>query len=481
MFRPPVIRAYQISLIILTGIFLFSLPCATVAAEVSIGTIIDTIGMVDDRTTITMGQGNPYSNGSAMVYRDSQMTNGGALQMTKSVAASGGAGSLTGLPSTDATKVLHYDAAGTGSHIAVSEDALSQRAIPDEDASARGCTLSSSSGEVGSNQSTTASASLDIHSASSLQLTTSTKISTTDLHYSVSANTTPLEGNNAGAATISSAFTYDTRNDNDRNRMSDRSMVSGLFDLFTRVYHAGAGAGIQAQTQGTGMVSSKTVAEHEYASYNRTGNQPEWTGTLVYTADILTNGGNLDETRKVTSDKTIESDRILTYGANGSHAIQTEERVVAVKDAPSGQSDDGNAQCVLAGADAAGLNQSSHQTVTSSSLVFGVESVQLTSSAQLDIGSEKNGSSPLVVDYRVDITSPILFDPYIVQSMTDPNNDGKYEDLNGNGRRDMQDLILLFKNFEWLSKSSISSRFDYNLNGKVDLADLTWAFKNIAQ
>lgn len=56
------------------------------------------------------------------------------------------------------------------------------------------------------------------------------------------------------------------------------------------------------------------------------------------------------------------------------------------------------------------------------------------------MGDQRNGTMPLVVDYKADIASPIQFDAVIVQVMSDPDHDGRFEDLNGNGRRDIQDL-----------------------------------------
>jgi hypothetical protein len=480
MYCLPVIRARIIRIIILASFFCLIAYTPTSGAEISIGTIIDTVGMVKDSTTIAMVSGNPYSNGSAMAYHDSQMTNGGTLKLTKEVVSgndvttgkTGGSGAIT------SQKVLSYDAGRAAGHISVSESSLAQASTSSDLASAQGCTFSSGYQEGG--RSGKATASLDIHSASTLMLSTSTKISPGDLVYSVTANTSlPHSGKPAGPATISSSFTYDSQNPEELLQVYDRSQVSGLFDLFTRVYRGGDGAAIQAQTQGTGMISSKTTAESGYSTAIEDEKSPKWSGTTVYAADLLTNGGKIDETRILAVNEVTASTRVMTYDADGSQAMQSEERVVAVKDTSYDLSSSNGPSCVLAGVYSADSNQSDYQSVSASSLVFGVESAQIVSSAKLDIGTEKNGSAPLVVEYRADITSPILFDPGILQKMTDPDGDGKYEDLNGNGRLDMQDLVLLFTNFEWLSKSNYSSRLDYNSNGRVDLADLTKAFKDI--
>ena len=487
MVNPVAFRTHRIIVIILTGLAIsFIFPIAALGAEISIGTIIDTKGMVDDSTTISMTDEDRDNNNSAMVYRDTQMTNGGSLQLTKEVRSSGKSGMIQGSESSgsiESQKVLSYNAEGTGGHISTGESVMTHTSMDTESRGVSGsaCTLSSgdSSGDAGSQQVRTSAASLDLVSGSALQIATRTRISPTDLSYSVTANRSTASGQNTGSTMISSSFTSNLQNSEEVNRVSGRSMVSGLFDLFTRVYHAGNEASIQEQTIASGMVGSKTVAEHSYEKVNNSVIRQGMTGTQVYADDVLTNGGNFSETRSLTAGDSTESKRVITYEANGSNAMQTEERVVAVQELPSQSSSSSGAVCVFAQGDSIGLNDTASQTVAASSLLFGVESAQITSTARLDIGKENNGIKPVNIDYKADITSPLLFDTFIIESMKDPDNDGLFEDLNGNGHRDMQDLVLLFKNFEGLSKSSYSIRFDYNQNGRVDLADFTLAFKNI--
>jgi PKD repeat protein len=430
--------------------------------------------MVDDSTTINMGYGTS-ANGSSMFYHDSSLSNGGAFQMNKDIIT----GSMISSGSIESQKVLRYDAAGTGSHLAVYEDALTRTTGVQNAGSSPVCLFASGS-EGGTNQTTAGSASMEIMNANTLQLTTFTHITPGDLQYSVSANTSLASGNYSGPVTIRSSFTYENQTLDKINRVMDRSMVSGLFDLFTRVYRGGDSANIQAQTQASGMVSSKTVVEHEYAQANGTSEDPEWRGNAVYYADIMTNGGTLDEKRTLSSGETIESRRMLTYLAHGSTSMQTEEKVVAVKKAPTSVGSSTTIGCVFTGGESnTSSDEALYQSVSSSSRLLGVDSAQISSASQIDMGIGRNGTMPLQVDYTADIRSPVQFDETIVQVMTDPDKDGRYEDLNGNKKQDMQDLVLLFKNFEWLSKSSISARFDYNNNGKVDLADLTHAFKDV--
>ena len=52
----------------------------------------------------------------------------------------------------------------------------------------------------------------------------------------------------------------------------------------------------------------------------------------------------------------------------------------------------------------------------------------------------------------------------LTKSPTDPNNDGKYEDLNGNGATDPLDVVLLFNNMNWIEDNSLTAYFDFNGN-----------------
>lgn len=476
MLRSLTLRFQCVILLLLAGVFVFHSPGISVnAAEISIGTVIDTVGMVSDRTSISQGTGVPGLNGSSSLYRDSTMTNGGSLALTKTVTSGG---KTADTQATGAQKVLQYDAGTTGGHMALSENMITSSAGGNNAADSPVCTLITS-GSSSQNHSVSSSASLDIVSATALQLTTRTRISPGDLEYSVSANTSLPSGNYSAPATVKTTFSYGSQTAEEMNRATDRSMVTGLFDLFNRVYRGGDGATIQAQTEGSGMVGSKTVAEHSFSQVNATEKSPGWSGSTVYAADILTNGGDLDETRSLTADSKTTSQRVVTYHANGSTSMQTQERLVATKEVATGANMSSDPRCVFVGSIDNNSTTASFQSVAASSQLMGVDSAQSTSRASLDIGNKNNGTGPLVADYNVDITSPIQFDAMLLQTMADQDKDGKYEDLNGNGHHDIQDLVLLFKNFEWLSKSSISPRFDYNSNGRVDFADLTHAFADV--
>jgi len=62
---------------------------------------------------------------------------------------------------------------------------------------------------------------------------------------------------------------------------------------------------------------------------------------------------------------------------------------------------------------------------------------------------------------------------------TDPDGDGLYEDLNGNGAADFNDVVLFFTYLEWIGENEPISLFDFNVNGQIDFADITLLFEEL--
>jgi PKD repeat protein len=61
----------------------------------------------------------------------------------------------------------------------------------------------------------------------------------------------------------------------------------------------------------------------------------------------------------------------------------------------------------------------------------------------------------------------------------DIDGDPFYEDINGNGRIDFNDIIRYFKSMAWIEDQQITPYFDYNGNGRIDFNDLILLFKEI--
>ncbi|RKS82500.1 uncharacterized protein DUF839 [Haloarcula quadrata] len=62
---------------------------------------------------------------------------------------------------------------------------------------------------------------------------------------------------------------------------------------------------------------------------------------------------------------------------------------------------------------------------------------------------------------------------------TDPDGDGHFEDLNGNGRLDYEDVQVLFSNMDSDSVQLNTGAYDFNENGKLDFADVTALYEEV--
>ena len=62
---------------------------------------------------------------------------------------------------------------------------------------------------------------------------------------------------------------------------------------------------------------------------------------------------------------------------------------------------------------------------------------------------------------------------------TDPDGDGLYEDLNGNGRLDYEDIEILFSNFDADSVTMNESAYDFNENGQLDFDDIVDLYEEV--
>jgi len=62
---------------------------------------------------------------------------------------------------------------------------------------------------------------------------------------------------------------------------------------------------------------------------------------------------------------------------------------------------------------------------------------------------------------------------------TDPDGDGLYEDVNGNGRTDFADVVLLFSELDWWAVHEPLAAFDFNRNGRADFADVVRLFERL--
>ncbi|WP_226021759.1 fibronectin type III domain-containing protein [Halomicrobium salinisoli] len=62
---------------------------------------------------------------------------------------------------------------------------------------------------------------------------------------------------------------------------------------------------------------------------------------------------------------------------------------------------------------------------------------------------------------------------------TDPDGDGLYEDINGNGEVDYSDVVEYFNNMDGETMQADARFYDYNGNGEIDFADLVDLFGEV--
>jgi PKD repeat protein len=62
---------------------------------------------------------------------------------------------------------------------------------------------------------------------------------------------------------------------------------------------------------------------------------------------------------------------------------------------------------------------------------------------------------------------------------TDPDGDGLYEDVNGNGRLDYDDIVTLFEEFDSDAVRMNEAAYDFNENGELDYDDIVDLYEEI--
>ncbi|MDD1719876.1 MAG: PKD domain-containing protein, partial [Methanoregulaceae archaeon] len=62
---------------------------------------------------------------------------------------------------------------------------------------------------------------------------------------------------------------------------------------------------------------------------------------------------------------------------------------------------------------------------------------------------------------------------------TDPDHDGFYEDLNGNGIADFDDMNQFYAHLAWIQANEPVPRFDLAADGVIDLADVIRHFQEL--
>ncbi|KQC05720.1 MAG: hypothetical protein APR55_05590 [Methanolinea sp. SDB] len=85
-------------------------------------------------------------------------------------------------------------------------------------------------------------------------------------------------------------------------------------------------------------------------------------------------------------------------------------------------------------------------------------------------------------DY-IQVTSYVKPFPGQINEPTDPDGDNLYEDINGNGRLDYDDIVLYYENMQWIrDQADVGIEpYDYNQNGRIDYDDVVVLYQELLE
>jgi PKD repeat protein len=81
----------------------------------------------------------------------------------------------------------------------------------------------------------------------------------------------------------------------------------------------------------------------------------------------------------------------------------------------------------------------------------------------------------------IDVARYVESFPELVNMPTDPDHDGLYEDINGNGDIDYDDIVEFFWNMDWVTGNTRVGvlPYDFNGNGSIDYDDVVVLFGEV--
>ncbi len=92
--------------------------------------------------------------------------------------------------------------------------------------------------------------------------------------------------------------------------------------------------------------------------------------------------------------------------------------------------------------------------------------------------TDSDGTTTVTIDAQGDGTTTPEGPDY-PEGATDPDDDGLYEDLNGNGEADYSDVVQYFNEMESDGLQRNAEYYDYNGNGEIDFADVVDLFQEV--
>jgi PKD repeat protein len=126
------------------------------------------------------------------------------------------------------------------------------------------------------------------------------------------------------------------------------------------------------------------------------------------------------------------------------------------------------------------------KNISEALLLSGDDTRQTHSLQAVAILTCKDAAAGILLSGQDVSTTLFTQDPFAPQKVpgssaapTDPDHDGIYEDLNGNGRLDFADVVLYFNQMTWIAANEPVCAFDLNGNGRIDFADIVALFNEI--
>jgi len=98
----------------------------------------------------------------------------------------------------------------------------------------------------------------------------------------------------------------------------------------------------------------------------------------------------------------------------------------------------------------------------------------------LTVQNTYSSDTEVKVDY-IRVTSLVKPFPGQTNEPTDPDGDGLYEDINGNGRLDYDDVVIYYENMQWIrDQLDVGIEpYDYNGNGRIDYDDVVLLYEEV--
>ncbi len=99
---------------------------------------------------------------------------------------------------------------------------------------------------------------------------------------------------------------------------------------------------------------------------------------------------------------------------------------------------------------------------------------------KLTVQNSYSSDTEIKADY-IQVTSLVKPFPGQTNEPSDPDGDSRYEDINGNGRLDYDDVVIYYENMQWIrDQLDVGIEpYDYNGNGRIDYDDVVLLYEEV--